>query len=112
MLIRKRRLAVLVTVLVAALSVPAVAALASSGRQVKLRDSYFTARHLTISRGTRVTWKWAGVLPHNVSVSRGPATFNSRTQVTGSYSHVFTKRGTYSLYCTIHQKMRMTVVVK
>jgi plastocyanin len=111
MLPRHRRL-VLVTVVIAGPSVSAVAALAASGRQVKLKDSYFTTTHLTIHRGTRVTWKWAGVLPHNIFVSRGPAKFSSRTQVTGSYSHAFTKRGTYSLYCTIHQKMRMTVVVK
>jgi plastocyanin len=107
-----RRLAVLVTVVTTTVSVSAVAALAASGRQVKLKDSYFTTKRLTIHRGTRVTWRWDGVLVHNIFVRSGPARFNSRTQVTGSYSHAFTKRGTYSLYCTIHQKMRMTVVVE
>jgi plastocyanin len=109
---RRCRLAILVTVVTTTVSVSAVAAPAASGRHVKLEDSYFTTKRLTIHRGTRVTWKWAGVLVHNIFVSSGPARFNSWTQVTGSYSRVFTKRGTYSLYCTIHQKMRMTVVVE
>jgi plastocyanin len=32
--------------------------------------------------------------------------------VRGSYSHTFTKKGTYQLVCTIHKSMKMTVVVK
>jgi plastocyanin len=45
-------------------------------------------------------------------VHTGPSSFSSRTQVRGSYSHTFTKRGTYRLVCTVHPKMRMTVVVR
>jgi plastocyanin len=52
------------------------------------------------------------VLNHNVTVRSGPSTFHSRTQAQGSYSHVFTRPGTYALYCTIHPSMKMTVVVR
>ena len=30
----------------------------------------------------------------------------------GSFSHIFTKKGTYQLVCTIHPMMKMTVVVR
>jgi plastocyanin len=99
-------LAVLATTLVAA---PALAA----GTTVKLRDSTFGAKKLTIRKGSKVTWNWAGVLRHNVFVKSGPTTFHSRTFVHGSFSHVFTRRGKYVLFCTLHPvSMRETVTVK
>ena len=52
------------------------------------------------------------MLKHNVVVHTGPAFFSSKTQVRGSYSHVFTRKGTYALVCTVHPKMKMTVVVR
>jgi plastocyanin len=52
------------------------------------------------------------VLRHNVAVQSGPSKFRSRTQVSGTFSHTFTKAGTYHLYCTLHRYMKMTIVVK
>ena len=98
--------------MVAAVALMSVSALASSPAPVKVGDNYFGVKRLTIGKGTRVTWRWAGVLNHNVTVSSGPSKFHSRTQAVGSFSHVFTKPGTYSLYCTIHKQMKMTVVVR
>ena len=51
-------------------------------------------------------------LRHNVAVRRGPSKFKSRTLVRGSFSHTFTKAGTYHLYCTLHPYMKMTIVVE
>jgi plastocyanin len=89
-----------------------VSAFASSPKTVKVGDDYFGTKSLTVGRGTKVTWKWAGVLRHNVVVRSGPAGFRSRTQVRGTFSHIFTKRGTYHLYCTLHTFMKMTIVVR
>jgi plastocyanin len=109
---RGRRLAWVLALLgVCAVTLPVALALAST-RSVGVRDSYFSVKRLTISRGTKVRWSWGGVLNHNVTVKSGPSRFHSRTQVTGSYSHTFTKRGTYKLYCSIHPGMTMTVVVR
>jgi plastocyanin len=47
-----------------------------------------------------------------VTVRSGPSRFRSRTQAAGSFTHVFGQPGTYSLYCTIHKFMKMTVVVQ
>ena len=109
MLTRLRSIIVLTAVLVGAF---AVSALASSGKTVNVGDNYYGPKTLTVGKGTKVTWKWVGVLKHNVVVHTGPSAFSSKTQVRGSYSHAFTKKGTYQLVCTIHKSMKMTVVVK
>ncbi|HEX3689091.1 MAG TPA: plastocyanin/azurin family copper-binding protein [Solirubrobacteraceae bacterium] len=110
MLTRRLRSLVLLTVLIVA--VFAVSALAASGKSVNVGDNYYGPKSLTVGKGTKVTWKWVGVLKHNVVVHSGPSSFNSKTQVRGTYSHTFTKKGTYQLVCTIHPSMKMTVVVK
>ena len=95
------------TVLLAAVSSVALAAT----RTVLVRDNYYTVKTLSVGRGSKVTWRWAGYLRHNVAVKSGPVKFRSRTQVRGTYSHTFLQRGTYRLYCTLHHGMTMTVVV-
>jgi plastocyanin len=111
-LLRNRRLTALLAITAAVLACSSVVALASSARQVKVGDNFFGVKRLTVGSGARVTWDWTGVLNHNVTVRSGPSRFHSRTQARGSYSHVFTKPGTYALYCTIHPFMKMTVVVR
>jgi plastocyanin len=110
MLTRRLRSIVVLTALL--VGVFAVSALASSTKTVKVGDNYYGPKSLTVGRGTKVTWRWVGVLKHNVVVHTGPAAFNSRTQVRGTYSHTLTKKGTYQLVCTVHPSMKMTVVVR
>ena len=107
-----RRLRLLIALTAVLVGVSAVSALASSGKTVKVGDNYYGPKTLTVGKGTKVTWNWVGVLKHNVVVHTGPSAFSSRTQVRGSYSHTFTKKGTYDLVCTIHPSMKMTVVVR
>lgn len=109
MLTRLRLITALTAVLV---GVFAVSALASSAKTVKVGDNYYGPKSLTVGRGTKVTWKWVGVLKHNVVVHAGPSAFSSKTQVRGTFTHTFTKKGTYQLVCTIHPSMKMTVVVR
>src|ERR1700761_6168106 len=109
MLRRALCLAAIASVLVAC---ACAVALAAAAPQVKVGDDFFATKHLTVGRGARVTWRWTGVLSHNVTVRSGPVRFHSRTQARGSFSHVFTRAGTYTLYCTIRPFMKMTVVVR
>jgi plastocyanin len=90
----------------------AVSAFAASGKTVKVADNYYGPKTLTVNRGTKVTWRWTGVLKHNVVVHTGPSFFSSKSQVRGTFTHVFTRKGTYALVCTVHPKMKMTVVVR
>jgi plastocyanin len=107
-----RRLCLLTLLTVVAIAISAVSALAASGRTVSVGDSYYGPKTLTVGQGTKVTWRWVGVLRHNVVVHTGPSAFSSRTQVRGTFTHTFTRKGTYQLVCTIHPKMKMTVTVR
>lgn len=92
-----------------ALAIPAFAAT----KTVQVKDNKFVASSITVSKNTTVKWVWKGKAPHNVVVTKGPAKFKSTTQVKGSYSKKLTKKGTYSLLCTIHAPgMKMTVKVR
>ncbi len=109
--LRGKRLRLLVLLTAALIACSSVAAFAFSG-PVKVKDDYFSPKTLTVGKGAKVTWAWAGSLYHNVTVQSGPVKFASRTQVRGSFSHVFSKPGVYHLYCTIHPHMKMTIVVR
>ena len=66
---RKLLVAVLIAAASAVLAVPALAAT----RSVKVADDYFVRKGsvptVTVSKGTKVTWRWAGRDMHNVAVT-------------------------------------------
>jgi hypothetical protein len=97
---------------------PAVfATSAPSATRVKVGDNYFVRPSgvptVTVSKGTRVKWYWAGDSLHNVKVNSGPARFGSSSMMRGSYAKTVRKRGTYTIVCTVHgatdQKMKLVV---
>jgi plastocyanin len=92
-----------------ALAIPALAATTT----VQVKDDKFVAKSITVSKGSTVKWIWKGKEPHNVKVTKGPAKFGSTTQTKGSFSKKLTKKGTYTILCTVHAPdMKMTVRVK
>jgi plastocyanin len=92
-----------------ALAVPALAATKS----VQVKDNKFVANSITVKKGTTVKWVWKGEAPHDVAVTKGPAKFKSSVKTSGSFSKKLTKKGTYSIVCTIHAPgMKMTIKVK
>jgi plastocyanin len=108
------RMLVVLALTATILALGATAGLAlSASTQAKLEDSFFRPGKITIKRGAKVTWKWTGYLVHNVTVKKGPVKFHSRDLTHGaSFSHVFTKKGSYRLVCTLHPGMTETVLVK
>lgn len=107
----KKLLAAAVTVAATAAAI-AVPALASGTKTVALKDAFFAPKSLTIAPGTTVRFRWAGQLPHNIVVRRGPQRFRTRNFTHGHvFSFRFTKRGSYLLVCTIHPGMRMNLRV-
>ena len=108
----------LLFVLVAAGGLMAVfAAGAPSATRVKVGDNYFVRPSgvptVTVSKGTRVRWVWAGRSLHNVKAVSGPARFGSSSMTSGSYVKRMRNRGTYTIVCTVHggsdQKMKLVV---
>ena len=78
-----------------ALAIPAFAAT----KTVQVKDNKFVASSITVSKNTTVKWVWKGKAPHNVVVTKGPATFKSKTQVKGSFAKKLTK-ATARLVCS------------
>jgi plastocyanin len=111
-----RRLAY-VSALIAALIVPASGAATTAPATKKVRvgdDLAFHPSSLRIQRRAKVIWRWDGGATHNVTLTKGPKgvkRFHSRDQSSGTYSHVFTTAGTYTLMCTIHG-FAMTIRVR
>ena len=109
--------------LVVGLLVALLATLLSAGsalsarKTVEVDDNYFVREGdpptVTVERYDRVIWEWEGANPHNVTVTRGPVSFHSKTKSSGSYRKRVTRRGTYKIVCTIHRPtMRMTLRVQ
>ena len=103
------------TLIAAASAVLATQALAAT-RSVKVADDYFVRKGsvptVTVKKGTKVTWRWAGKEMHNVAVKKGPVKFTSSYKVSGTYSRTLRTTGTYTIVCTIHQpdmKMKLRV---
>ncbi|MFN2463680.1 MAG: plastocyanin/azurin family copper-binding protein [Candidatus Dormibacteria bacterium] len=68
----------------------------------------FVAPSVTIKTGETVRWQFEDLNPHTVS----SATFSSQPMDKGkSYSHTFTKAGTYMYHCAIHPEMMGSVTV-
>jgi plastocyanin len=109
---RKLLAALLVTALSAVLATQALAAT----RTVKVGDDYFVRKGsvptVTVSKGTKVTWRFSGRDIHNVAVTKGPVKFRSSFKSSGTYSKTLRTAGTYTIVCTIHQpdmKMKLRV---
>jgi hypothetical protein len=85
------------------------------GAPLPIGDQWFRPARLTSKVGRRITWRFAGVEPHSVTVANGPRGFSSNYlgRVEGTYSFTPTVPGTYRLTCLIHpttmgQTLRVT----
>ena len=105
----------LITCLLGTLVLAAPAA--AKPKSVKIGDNWFVRPSgvptVTVERNDTVRWNWTGDSVHNV-VASGPASFRSGTKSSGSYRRKVTKRGTYTIVCTIHGRsdQSMKLVVK
>jgi plastocyanin len=105
-------------VLAALLGTLFVAAPALSKRKsVEVDDNYFVAegkpRTVTVKVDDTVVWEWEGTNPHNVTVTKGPVKFKSKTKSSGTYSKKVKTAGTYKIVCTLHPpNMKMTLKVQ
>jgi plastocyanin len=112
-----RKLLVLIVLVLAGGLLAVFATSAPSATRVKIGDNYFVRPSgvptVTVSKGTRVKWYWAGNGLHDVTVVAGPAQFGSSRMTSGSYTKRVRKRGTYTIVCSVHggsdQKMKLVV---
>ena len=108
----------IVPVLAAGLLIPAVTPAFAATKKVSVGDNWFVRSSgvptVTVSKNTKVTWKWKGKSLHNVTVTKGPAKFRSSAKTSGKFSKKLTQSGTYTIICTIHgaDDQRMKLVVR
>ena len=59
-----------------------------AAKSVKVGDDYYVRSSgvpkVTVSKGTTVKWRFVGDNPHTVTVSKGPAKFNSGVKARGT----------------------------
>ena len=88
-----------------------VAQAAANEVEVKIDNFSFGPQPLSVSPGTKVTWKNHDDIPHTVVSTEG--VFKSRVLDTDeTFSFTFDKPGTYPYFCSVHPKMTGQVVVK
>jgi plastocyanin len=106
---------------IAALAVvPAGSVAATAPRQVvvKVGDDYFAPLKLKVASGTTVAWKWLPVNgdTHDVFLKRGPRGvkhFHSDPAAASfKYKRKLTVKGTYTVICSFHAHMVMTITVR
>jgi plastocyanin len=92
-----------------------------AGRGVSLFGRAFKPTELRIGQGTEVTWRNGDRVTHRLTSGQGlwqpvdmPARppFSGRTGIGGSFAFTFDSPGTYDVYCSIHARMRSTIVVR
>jgi plastocyanin len=84
---------------------------AAAPAEVKIDNFSFTPASITIPAGTEVTWTNRDDIPHNV-VSDDHSIKSKVLDTDEKFTFTFTKPGTYSYFCSLHPKMKGTVVVK
>ena len=110
-----------------AATVPSSTASAPAGPVINLSSLMFQPTDTTVEVGTTVTWRNDESIAHTVtsgrfegvdkttglrSSQRPDGTFEEKLSGKGkTFSFTFTKPGTYTYYCDIHQGMNATITV-
>lgn len=87
-------------------------------KKVGIFDNYYEPAKLKVRRDTTIVWKWPTVTgdSHDVTLDKGPKgvkKFQSPVAAAQfKYKRKLTKPGTYEILCTLHEEMRMTIVVR
>ncbi len=79
--------------------------------QVTMQNLAFSPKTLTVAPGTTVMWTNKDSAPHTVTSDSGSTLASGDLSQGKSYTHTFTKAGTYTYHCTIHPFMHGTVIV-
>ena len=103
----------------AALSLVAVLIFASvagvqkqATRTVLIQNFSFKPAHITIKRGTKVTWINKDMTKHTATANKARSFDSGVLRPGESYSHTFKTTGKQGYHCEIHPSMMGSVTVK
>ena len=88
-----------------------MAAPPAANAEIKIDNFSFTPSELTVPAGTEVTWTNRDDIPHNV-VTEDKSIKSKVLDTNDKFSFTFAKPGTYSYFCSLHPKMKGTVIVR
>src|SRR6516164_2356144 len=80
-----------------------------SSSEVKIDNFAFTPSNLDVPVGTQVTWTNRDDIPHTV-VGDDNSIKSKALDTNDKFSFTFTKPGSYPYFCSLHPKMRGTIV--
>jgi plastocyanin len=83
----------------------------AAGAEVKIDNFSFTPATITVAVGTQVTWTNRDDIPHTI-VTEDKTVKSKALDTDEKFSATFDKPGTYSYFCSIHPKMKGTIVVQ
>lgn len=85
----------------------------SKATSTVVREFRYGVERVSLERGATFTWRFRGLLQHDVTVIGGPEGFSAPWTTTGVFKHRFTKPGTYRLFCSLHPaKMVQQITVR
>jgi len=88
-------------------------ATASRTTNVTIGDYFYDPDQITISPGATVLWTNEGTVKEGHTVTDKNGSFDSGILKNGdTYSHTFDTAGTFNLFCSVHPKMKQTVLVE
>ncbi len=90
---------------------PGATLLAGLSAELTVGDAFYSRPNISIKQGGSVTWAFASVLQHDVTVANGPRGFSSNWLRAGqSFTKKFDVPGKYKLFCSLHP-VQMTQLV-
>jgi len=82
-----------------------------TGFNVRISNFAFSPASLSIKTGDTVIWTNQDSVAHTVISDSGSEISSTSLSNGATYSHTFTKSGTYKYHCSIHPSMHGTITV-
>lgn len=76
-----------------------------------VREFGFQHPLVSLALGATFTWFFTGSVYHDVTLVSGPVGFSSPWTLAGTFSHRFTRRGVYKLFCSLHPAQMSQIIV-
>ncbi len=79
---------------------------------INIQNFKFSPATLIIKKGEAIVWTNMDSVRHTVTSDSGNELDSSLLSTQQTYSHTFTKTGTYAYHCTPHPNMKATIIVE
>ncbi len=84
----------------------------SSSVNIEIVNFAYNPLDITVKKGATVTWTNLDSASHTVTSESGNELDSDTLSKGQPYSHTFNDAGTFNYYCTIHPRMKATIIVE